>query len=709
MIRFPTSALFALSFAVPSAFAHAAHVQEDALAQEDAEVPSEPVEEAPPPVEIFSVRWGGIGALLTSPKDRGLLRALRMLDDRVVELPAEFGEAEEIPPDLLPLLAAAFEGRTELSVGFAEPTPSSPLPFFARFELEGAETGPSPAALLERLFASTGLELGPADADGRVALPLPVPAWYRDVGGKLEVGVGSEGAIDRGEAFVQLPAGAVEALRMRIDYAAFVEHALPLLEEQGADVAALRPLLDATGFSSLTIESATGGDATQSFTTTISRGLGDTAAAEMLADAPIPASALALVPADAEWACVGAYDLREIAAFYRDLIETMSSYSSDDAEALEILAFLDDLAENFLRHVGGVQGMYASDTTGGGGLSSAVLFASLSDPGAFSAALDERLASLEELGRTAARGYVRLRREDTEGGRFTSLVFAGLPVPFEPTYAIAGGYLFVGLSAQSVRAAVAHALSGAAGLTANPRFAAQVGAVPPDLHVLGFLDTPRFLRDGYSIASRAATALESFVRSPSDEERDAGAVMPPFAEFQEGALAMVCTVRLRGGDLVQQWRTDGSKLVNATAIMGCMGDLYTLAILGGMASGMSQKQQKAAASDGDAILAQAEVVSIESALALYALDHGGEYPTRLDELATPDASGNTYLVELPLDPWGNPYQYKAPKRRGKEPRVTSLGKDGVRGGRGPGRDIGADTVLSQPKAGPKTFLEKLFE
>lgn len=48
-----------------------------------------------------------------------------------------------------------------------------------------------------------------------------------------------------------------------------------------------------------------------------------------------------------------------------------------------------------------------------------------------------------------------------------------------------------------------------------------------------------------------------------------------------------------------------------------------------------------------------------------------------------------YLDEtVPLDPWGNPYEYSIPGRNGMPFALYSLGADGVRGGEGNDADIG---------------------
>ena len=65
-------------------------------------------------------------------------------------------------------------------------------------------------------------------------------------------------------------------------------------------------------------------------------------------------------------------------------------------------------------------------------------------------------------------------------------------------------------------------------------------------------------------------------------------------------------------------------------------------------------------------------------------------PDSLKELVTPDENGNSFLGiddELPLDPWGNDYQYAPPEEGSRTVELMSFGADGAPGGEGPDGDI----------------------
>ncbi|MFQ6332666.1 type II secretion system major pseudopilin GspG [Methylophilus sp. 3sh_L] len=97
-----------------------------------------------------------------------------------------------------------------------------------------------------------------------------------------------------------------------------------------------------------------------------------------------------------------------------------------------------------------------------------------------------------------------------------------------------------------------------------------------------------------------------------------------------------------------------------------------------------------------AVAARQDISAIMQALKLYKLDNR-RYPTNDQNLSalvikpsTPPVPINwkSYLDKLPMDPWGNPYQYVVPGRRG-EVEVMSFGADGTVGGEGLEADIGS--------------------
>lgn len=95
--------------------------------------------------------------------------------------------------------------------------------------------------------------------------------------------------------------------------------------------------------------------------------------------------------------------------------------------------------------------------------------------------------------------------------------------------------------------------------------------------------------------------------------------------------------------------------------------------------------------------AKLQIDSFAQAMDLFFLDTG-RYPTTSEGLSalvrkpgSVDRWSGPYLQQqdVPLDPWGNAYEYKVPG--GSAPYgIVSLGGDGQRGGTGDGADISND-------------------
>jgi general secretion pathway protein G len=93
-------------------------------------------------------------------------------------------------------------------------------------------------------------------------------------------------------------------------------------------------------------------------------------------------------------------------------------------------------------------------------------------------------------------------------------------------------------------------------------------------------------------------------------------------------------------------------------------------------------------------IAKAQIEAFEKSLDTYRLDVG-RYPSAEEGLgallAAPASAGakwnGPYLKKgVPPDPWGKPYQYRAPGTKA-EYEILSLGKDGQPGGTGEDADI----------------------
>ena len=99
------------------------------------------------------------------------------------------------------------------------------------------------------------------------------------------------------------------------------------------------------------------------------------------------------------------------------------------------------------------------------------------------------------------------------------------------------------------------------------------------------------------------------------------------------------------------------------------------------------------------VKARIQIEQIQAALKLYYLDNGS-YPTTeqgLEALIQKPPVGKSvnkwrpggYLEgdQVPVDPWGYPYQYLSPGLHSQESDIWSMGPDGVTGGEGDAQDV----------------------
>jgi general secretion pathway protein G len=100
------------------------------------------------------------------------------------------------------------------------------------------------------------------------------------------------------------------------------------------------------------------------------------------------------------------------------------------------------------------------------------------------------------------------------------------------------------------------------------------------------------------------------------------------------------------------------------------------------------------ADDAKRTAARANISTFMQALGLYKLDTGtfpateqGLNALRVKPEDVPQWAGPYLKADVPLDPWGSPYQYKYPGEHGDDPDVISLGADRQPGGEGNNADI----------------------
>ena len=226
------------------------------------------------------------------------------------------------------------------------------------------------------------------------------------------------------------------------------------------------------------------------------------------------------------------------------------------------------IERDLLDHLGSTFGLYASDTTGGGGLASMVAFLEVTDADGLRPLVERMQSLVNGIGLAEADGYVQVRRWENNGIACLSLTFPGLPIPIELSMALTEDLLVIGATPRALVTALEQARGTSPNLLDNEHFQASAALDPIGSYRVTFFDTPRAVRDGYGFVSLVTSALANATRSRRDESRDAGIIMPSFHDLMKGAVAWTQITQVDTEDLLIRTRSDPSVLTTASQIAG---------------------------------------------------------------------------------------------------------------------------------------------
>ena len=300
-------------------------------------------------------------------------------------------------------------------------------------------------------------------------------------------------------------------------------------------------------------------------------------ASGILPEGGISAAHLAPVPADATWASVGRMDME---AVFNNIDALVSEYAAEQMGGGNIADLVQgmvgiDLRSGLFGALGDTQGMYASDSTGGGGLTSTVMFFSLRDAEALLQTKEQIEEMLNAMVGAQAEGYASIRSWERGTDEYTTLMFPGIPVPIEPTMAMNEEWLVIAATPQAAMGAMDQIASGTNSIASRAGIAPLLDGTNMSV---AFMDSNYFARSGYGLASMMLSGVSNGVRSPTDTAREPGPIMPVYSTFKDGIQDWVSYSTVVGDDLVTRQTQDGSAVVNLATMMGFVND-YGLIML----------------------------------------------------------------------------------------------------------------------------------
>jgi len=522
--------------------------------------------------DVLVLYSAGCEGLPTDPRDAHLRAALELLDERLRELANEVGE--DFPLPIVELACDLLRAPASLRLDLDESG-------------DWTEGPPLAAQLTVR---GTGAEIDSFQRRVRVLLETWLPGPREPVEGnpgleRMQTEAGRAFVGRQGDAFVaslgepvtsalglgsmDLPRGVEPAFALKLDTAKLRGPIEMFLGFAGEDAALIRRQLRQFGIleeEPMAIHAAWGRGKDRTYVATryvnyvqVMRAQGS------LVLEPIPASDLALFPADATIAVATRYDPSSILGAMRNAQELEGPDAPDPIAVLRDLCGI-DLGADLLDTLGATSGFYLSDTTGGGGLASAVLFVSVDDAERLKRTIQTAVNLAIGLTHEKTEGYATIREWSHGDAACWSTSFPGLPIPLECSAALTSSHFFLALTPQALVSAIDQASSNDGGLARNRAFRAAAGSLD-DLAGFSFQDTSRLIDEGYGYATLLFSALANAVRSRT-EERGPDLVLPPFHALKAGAVPSVVVTRFDGNDLLSTGEADPSLTANLTALLG---------------------------------------------------------------------------------------------------------------------------------------------
>lgn len=554
------------------------------------------------PKQFLLIEHRGLSAMVNDPRDAGLKKAMEMIPARLAELREEI---PGMPPEavtLLDMVPRMISRPAHMAIAYTPGEPTGGLfNYGIVISIEAADeaeanknherikgllrASQAPTSASKRLEGFTEIELGPP---GNLAYGVRKSGS----GWRNEVVYGTVGDLDKMLAAPEsMIHGGATIMSASLDLSALTPAEKMVLTVAPKDTPQIREMaaqfrkMGLVGDGAMKIRSEVADSPTESISLTRVENAGKFKAALHMASEPLGEADLRAIPADATVASIARGDL----GYIRDAIDQASKQTPEIDQMLGKFKEMTgvDVRTDLIDCIGGSFGFYMSDSTGGGGLGSGVVLIGLRDRERFLKAHAKLVAKARELmdqNLTEMPGpYLKLDSWKEGTVEMNALRMRGLPMPLELTYAATSKWLVLGVTPQAVTAAARQCEGkGDGGIMTNPRVAELVKSRASQLTALKYSDTPRMVRQGYTILAMLGNGLANGVRSPIDPAREPGLVVPPPHDLLKNAKAAVSISYWDADAMVMESRQDRSLLVNAGGMIGFMTELAP--IFGGMAA-----------------------------------------------------------------------------------------------------------------------------
>ncbi|MCC5787013.1 MAG: hypothetical protein JJU33_09965 [Phycisphaerales bacterium] len=552
---------------------------------------------------LVMVEWSAPPTMLQDPRDAGLVRALGMLPDRLRDLQAE---TPDFPPEatrVIDLAARTLSTSGRFSIFYNDANPELGM-FGYGMILSFDAPDRAGAVRLDRGYRSLMEMGGPLPFEpgpqprfeglSEFATPIGSFGFGPRASGDRWAFTAFAGAVDDLDAPFAILPDLEEGQHIRVRGVADLRAIEPGLNTAkafaGADPEFMHTIreieeLGLLGPDAPSFHFVYGSDAERSFSHI--RSVNVRRFTELMGNPTetLGTSALRAIPADATLAFVTASNPSGFLARFENQDEVRESIEELYWEIRQATGI--HLREDLFDTLGDSTALFMSDTTGSGGLMSAVMILAVDDHATLRNTINRAAATLREVIREEGEynevvSRLRVAPWSHDNQSYMSLRFDGLPIPLDISLALTDDWLVLGLTPQGVVGAVEHILSGDPGFDTKPFLDGRT------VSAVNFVDTERFARSGYGGLSMVGSAVAAGVRN-TEAGRDPGLVVPTARELLVSARPSFQIGYWEGDDYIQLSEGDPSMLVQLSAGIGVLKE-FAPVIAGGVAVFSAQQR-----------------------------------------------------------------------------------------------------------------------